>query len=235
MGLFGPKKSPMEKYNEKEAKLLKKKYEGEIRAFEARCSEASRKQFHDAVGTIVEKCRPYEKEVWRPNALDDEIDRIAGELQNTFGPEACTYAYVLFAEQMPQYAPFMKDMILDCKRRDKWCVGSFKLEFPTRVAADQMIAVCNKAAEGTGWADKTIRYMTNTFVKSNTYLTAEDFRLNRRKEERTLFHQICRSCTKAGPDIPFTGSCEFKDRENGREYHFKAVYEQGQLTFSAED
>ena len=231
MGLFGPKKTAQEKYNEKEAKQLKKKYAKEITAFENENSGVNGEHLRRAVNEILEKCRPYENKAGRPHSLDREIDEIVWRLQESFGEKACLYAYVLFAEQMPNYAPFFQDLILDCRRREQQSQGSFKLEFSTRVIADQMIPVCEKAIAGTGWEGKVIRYTTNTFVKSRTLISAEDFCPERVKEEDTLFHRICRACAAASPDISFTGSCEFEDRETGKSVSISVRYEEETLTF----
>lgn len=231
MGLFGPKKTAQEKYNEKEAKQLKKKYAKEISVFENENNGVNGEHLRRAVNEILEKCRPYEKQAGRPHSLDRDIDETAWRLQESYGEKGCLYAYVLFAEQMPDYAPYFKDLILDCKRREQMSRGSFKLEFPTPVIADQMISACEKAVKGTGWEGKVIRFTTTTFVKSRTLISSEDFCLNGIKEENTLFHRICRACAEAGPDIPFTGSCEFKDHQSGQQISVSVRYGEGSLEF----
>ncbi len=119
MGLFGPKKTAQQKYNEKEAQQLKRKYENDIKAFESGLSSSDRELFRSSVAEIISKCRPYEHEAGRPRSLDTELDYIAWKLQNASGPQACMYAYVLFAEQMPDYATYFQDLILGCDRREK--------------------------------------------------------------------------------------------------------------------
>ena len=231
MGLFGPKKSAQEKYDEKEAKALKKRYAKEIAAFLGEQNDNGREFFARSVKEIAEACRPYENSVSRPHALDAGIDETAWRLQERFGDKGCLYAYVLFAEQMPHYAPYMKDLILDCSRRGKQCQGSFKLEFPTRVLADEMASVCEKEAKGTLWEGKVERFTTNTFVKSRTLISREEFHPEGAETEDTLFHRICRACAGARPDVPFTGSCAFSDRAGDGALAISVRYEDGSLAF----
>lgn len=111
MGLFGNKKSmsSFQKINMKEAKMLNKRYGTEAKSFVAGLSQDEADLFNRYVGLLIDESRPYEDEAGYPTSLLNIIRKTAAKIKTEFGSKAVLYAYVLFAEAVPMFAPHFED------------------------------------------------------------------------------------------------------------------------------
>ena len=88
--------------------------------------------------------------------------------------------------------------------------AGYRLEFETDHLSAEMVGICDTAAEGTGWYNKTETARDLIFVRK-TLLEEDDLTEEGYEDGDTLFQRACFALAERYPDLPFTGICNSED------------------------